>query len=161
MTEMFKYGTFRKKLENICDENKLTYHFDHSGYPITLTISSITPPDEQLSMFDDIDGAAGNKTGPDAAIVFAYIDGDLTYKISDTFSIDDALFNKLKNLHKKMHAAWLQYFNRELIRVRLPGIENIPDIDAAPQPDTEALEEPEDLEDMDDLEDAEASDSVA
>ena len=42
-------------------------------------------------------------------------ENELTYKISETFTISDALFSKLKNLFKNLHAMWMQHFYRDWI----------------------------------------------
>ena len=41
--------------------------------------------------------------------------GNLTYRMSKTFTISDTLFNKIKNIFKNMHYLWLQFFFRDLV----------------------------------------------
>ena len=112
--ERSKFEAYQKKLQNICDENNLTYRFFKDGYPIVLKIMPTGGMDGQLSMLENAE-----ETGfisPDAFIMFAYKHGNLEIKTSETFTINDALFGKLKNLYKNMHALWLQFFHCEVIR---------------------------------------------
>lgn len=52
---------------------------------------------------------------PDASIVFAYIDGELSLKMSETFTISDALLSKIKRLFKNLYAMWTQFFFRDIL----------------------------------------------
>ena len=93
------FDTLISKLQGICDANHLIYRFRGDRYPITLTIVPDTSLDGQMSMLEEAN--ENSETGyisPDAVIVFAYKDGDLTYKMSETINISDSLFNKIKNL---------------------------------------------------------------
>lgn len=113
MKEISKYEVFREKLQGICDENGLVYSIRRNGYPFLLTIRPAGGMETQMSMFEDMDNK--EDTGyisPEASIVFAYKDGVLTYKISETFTISEKLFSKLKNLFKNLHTMWLMYFFR-------------------------------------------------
>ena len=47
--------------------------------------------------------------------MFTVKDGNLTYRMSKTFTISDTLFNKIKNIFKNMHYLWLQFFFRDLV----------------------------------------------
>lgn len=49
------------------------------------------------------------------SILFTVKDGNLTYRMSKTFTISDTLFNKIKNIFKNMHYLWLQFFFRDLV----------------------------------------------
>lgn len=113
MSEKSKFVAYKKKLQGICDENNFVFRFRQDRYPITLTIKPATGVDEQMSLLEKAEDT--NVTSPDASLVFMVLDGDLKYKISDTFTISETLFNKLKNLFKNMHYYWLQYFFREII----------------------------------------------
>lgn len=129
MSEIHKYEGYKKRLQGICDENDLIYRFKHDSYPITLTICPATVTAEQMQLFDTPEEC--RHTSPDAAIVFAYEDGDLTYTTSETFVISDALFSKIKNLYKNMHALWLQFFFREIIQRGTVKAPDLPNIDEA------------------------------
>lgn len=52
---------------------------------------------------------------PDASIALAYIDGDLSLKMSETFTISDALLSKIKRLFKNLYAMWTQFFFRDVL----------------------------------------------
>lgn len=122
MNEIGKYGVLKEKLQGICDENNLTYHINNKGYPFLLTIKPIGGIDAQQTMMEGMDESSDTGyISPDASLVFAYRDGDLTYKISETFTISDKLFNKIKGLFRKMHDMWMQYFYRDVYE-HSPGL---------------------------------------
>lgn len=113
MREISKYEVFVEKLRGICEENGLIYSIRRNGYPFLLTIRPAGGMDAQISMLEEMDGK--EDTGyisPEASIVFAYKDGVLTYKTSETFTISENLFSKLKNLYKNLHSMWMMYFFR-------------------------------------------------
>ena len=113
--EIGKYTEIKKKLEKACAENRLTYSIQNKGYPFLLTIKPMGGMDAQQAMIEGMEDAAGTGyISPDATLVFAYRDGNLTYKISETFTISDKLFNKIKGLFKSLHDMWMQYFYRDV-----------------------------------------------
>ena len=115
MREIDKYGVLKEKLQGICDENNLTYTIQNHKYPFLMVIKPLGGVDAQQTMLEGMDDAGGTGyISPDASLVFAYQDGDLSYKISETWTISENLFNKLKNLFKKMHSLWMQYFFRDV-----------------------------------------------
>lgn len=112
MTESGKYEVYLKKLDGICEENNLTYSLRTNRYPCTLTIKPLGGLDAQISMLEDDDTSY---ISPDASIVFAYIDGELSLKMSETFTISDALLSKIKRLFKNLYAMWTQFFFRDIL----------------------------------------------
>ena len=67
-------------------------------HPFLLTIKPAGGMDAQQTMMEGMDsGADTGYISSDASLVFAYRDGVLTYKTSETLTIGDALFNKIKN----------------------------------------------------------------
>ena len=136
MNEASRFEMYKKKLDNVCDKNGLVYRFRRDSYPITLTIRPAGGMSEQLDMLANAD--EGGYTSPDAAIVFSYRDGELTYKTVHTFSIDDALLSRIKNLFKKLHFCWLQYFHRDLMEKQLLSASAMPVIDEDDAYDGEA-----------------------
>ena len=127
MNEAARFEIYKKKLDGVCEENGLVYRFRRDVYPITLTIRPVGGIAEQLDMLASAED--NGYTSPDAAIVFSYRDGDISYKTANTFSIDDALFSRIKNLFKKMHFFWLQYFHRDLMERHLLNEYSMPVID--------------------------------
>ena len=122
MREIDKYGVLKEKLQGICDENSLTYTIQNQKYPFLMVIKPLGGVDAQQTMLEGMDDAAGaGYISPDASLVFAYRDGDLNYKISETWTISENLFNKLKNLFKKMHFLWMQHFFRD-VHETCPGM---------------------------------------
>lgn len=113
MNELNQYGVYKEKLQGICDENNLTFSIQNKKYPFFMTVKPCSGMDAQMSMLEGEDTCDAGYISPEAIIVFAYKDGDLTYKMSDTINISDTLFNKIKNLFKKLHTCWMQYYFRD------------------------------------------------
>ena len=119
LTESGRFEVYTKKLKGLCDEHNLVYRFIKDSYPIMLILKTTGEIDGQMSMLEEAED--DGYRSPDAKLIFSYKDGDLVYRISETFTIGDALFNKLKNLFKNMHSLWLQYFFRDIVeRKALP-----------------------------------------
>lgn len=165
MNEISKYGVLKEKLQGICDEYNLTFSIHNKCYPFYMTVRPISGVDAQMSMLEDM--GESTDTGyisPEAVMVFAYKDGDLTYKMSETINISDSLFNKIKNLFKKMYACYMAYFFRDRTE-NAPAVAAIADAGTAavvedPVPDCDCTEC--EAEDPDDAEcEAEDSDDFA
>lgn len=147
MREIDKYGVLKEKLQGICEENNLTYNIKNHGYPFLMIIKPLGGVDAQQTMLEGMEEATGTGyISPDASLVFAYKDGDLSYKISETWTISENLFNKLKNIFKKMHFLWLQYFFRD-VHEHSPGVIPLHDDPTAPQDEAPCEEEDEDTSD--------------
>ena len=127
MTESGKFGIYAKKLQGICDKHNLVYSFKKEAYPIMLIIQTAGGAGKQMSMLEEAE--EDGYRSPDAQLRFSYKDGDLVYRISETFTINDALFNKLKNLFKNMHSLWLQYFHREILENEVIIADDMPYIE--------------------------------
>lgn len=125
MSEISKFDAYKKKLQGICDENNLIYSFS-GKYPPTLTFRPLTGLDNQIDM---LESGEENYRSPDASLVFAYKDGEISWKTSETFTISEALFSKLKNLFKNMHYFYLQYFFRDVMEKGLIEKGRMPVID--------------------------------
>lgn len=122
MREIDKYGVLKEKLQGICDEHNLTFSIQNRKYPFFMIVKPQGGLDAQQTMMEGMDepGETGY-ISPDASLVFTYRDGALSYKISETFTISDTLFSKIKNLFNKMHALWTQHFFRDVTETS-PGI---------------------------------------
>lgn len=103
LSESARFAVYREKLKGICEANNLSYVFIKNAYPIKLVIRPLGGVGEQMSMLEE------------ASILFTVKDGNLTYRMSKTFTISDTLFNKIKNIFKNMHYLWLQFFFRDLV----------------------------------------------
>lgn len=123
MNESGKYEVYLKKLDGICEENGLTYALRTNRYPCTLTIKPLGGMEAQISMLEDDDASY---ISPDASIVFAYIDGELSLKTSETFTISDALLSKIKRLFNRLYAMWTQFFFRDILNRGILRVEGIP-----------------------------------
>lgn len=105
--EASKFAAQRTKLKNICEAHDLTYTFIKNSYPIKLIIRPIKGVGEQMSMLET--ASEDSYISPDAYLLFTMKDGVLVYRMSKTFTIEDALFGKIKNIFKNMHS----YYCRE------------------------------------------------
>lgn len=123
MNESGKHEVYKEKLSSICEENNLTYSLRCDRYPCTLTIKPLGGMDAQLTMLeaDDV-----SYISPDASIVFSFIDGDLSIKISETFTISDALLSKIRRLFINLYSTWTQFFFRYVMDLGLLRAEDIP-----------------------------------
>ena len=128
MNELNKYVVHKEKLQGICDENNLTFSIQNRKYPFFMTVKHISGVDAQMTMIEGEDTGDTGYISPEAIIVFAYKDGELTYKMSETINISDTLFNKIKNLFKKLYSCWVQYYFRD----RTENMENV--CDSADEP---------------------------
>lgn len=113
LSESARFAVYREKLKGICEANNLSYVFIKNAYPIKLVIRPLGGVGEQMSMLEE--ASEDNYISPGASILFTVKDGNLTYRISKTFTISDTLFNKIKNIFKNMHYLWLQFFFRDLV----------------------------------------------
>lgn len=114
MSEKDKFDGQRQKLENLCEENKLTYSLQLETYPVTLTLRPLQGMFEQLSMLESAEGGEA-RISQDAYLTFYSKDGDYGTKTFGTFTISEALQNKFKNIFKKIDIFWKHYFFRECI----------------------------------------------
>lgn len=155
--EASKFAAQRTKLKNICEAHDLTYTFIKNSYPIKLIIRPIKGVGEQMSMLET--ASEDSYISPDAYLLFTMKDGVLVYRMSKTFTIEDALFGKIKNIFKNMHSYYCQFFFRELIESgRLNAIggkmPEIPETEAK-EPDLPPEAEPLEEVDAEELDDAE------
>lgn len=147
--EASKFAAQRNKLKNICEAHDLTYTFIKNAYPIKLIIRPVGGVGEQMSMLEA--ASEDSYISPDAYLLFTMKDGALVYRMSKTFTIEDALFGKIKNIFKNMHSYYLQFFFRDLIEssrltaigAKMPDIpepagENTPPVVQPPQETAEA-----------------------
>lgn len=108
MSELSNFRDAEDKLRALCDENDLDYVINFDRYPLKLTIR---PADEaQMSVFTD------QPEGGQAPVflTFCFVGGELQY-YTKRLSISEQLFNKIKNLYRKMHFAYLQYFHHQVV----------------------------------------------
>lgn len=123
MNEVTKFGVCKKKLQGICNENELVFSFNKDRYPITMTVKPTGGISGQMSMLED---AENGYISPDATLVFAYGEEGITWQTTETFTVSETLFNKLKKYFKDMCTCWLQYFFRDLMEHSNIPKENLP-----------------------------------
>lgn len=105
--EASKFAAQRTKLKNICEAHDLTYTFIKNSYPIKLIIRPIKGVGEQMSMLET--ASEDSYISPDAYLLFTMKDGVLVYRMSKTFTIEDALFGKIKNIFKNKQKEYAPY----------------------------------------------------
>lgn len=114
MSEISKYEEYKNKLQGVCEANNLVFALKKDHYPVKLIIRPSGGVGEQLSMLEEAD-RKGYRS-PDAYIQFSYDeDGTILVDPSGRFQIGDALFNKIKNLFKKLCFFWLMFFFRDVV----------------------------------------------
>lgn len=155
LSESARFAVYREKLKGICEANNLSYVFIKNAYPIKLVIRPLGGVGEQMSMLEE--ATEDNYISPGASILFTVKDGNLTYRMSKTFTIEDALFGKIKNIFKNMHSYYCQFFFRELIesgRLKAIGgkMPEIPET-TAKEPEEKAPDLPSDAEKLEEIED--------
>ena len=143
MNELRKHASYQDKLKELCADSNLTYSLRRDRYPFALTIKPIGGMGAQLSMLEN---DTANYISPDASIVFAFVDGDLTMRTSETFTIGDALLSKIKRLFANLYATWTQFCFRDTMERGLQ-----PSAAADPQRDSEATPEAADEADFDEF----------
>lgn len=102
-----RYNDLLEKLEGVCEANLLIARIRNTEYPFMLTIVPDTSLDGQMSMVEE----EHLFNGKDSKLVFCFEDGALTYRIKG-FTLPEATLNKLKNLAKKLHYAWVSLYFR-------------------------------------------------
>lgn len=155
--EASKFAAQRTKLKNICEAHDLTYTFIKNSYPIKLIIRPIKGVGEQMSMLET--ASEDSYISPDAYLLFTMKNGVLVYRMSKTFTIEDALFGKIKNIFKNMHSYYCQFFFRELIesgRLKAIGgkMPEIPET-TAKEPEEKTPDLPPEAEPLEEIEDDE------
>ena len=86
LSESARFAVYREKLKGICEANNLSYVFIKNAYPIKLVIRPLGGVGEQMSMLEE--ATEDNYISPGASILFTVKDGNLTYRMSKTFTID-------------------------------------------------------------------------
>lgn len=130
MTESSLFEDQKKKLEGICEENKLTFGFKRKKYPISLVIRPLADMDTQMTMLETAEDSG--YTSPDAYIKFTFKEGGVTRNYGGQFTITDTLQNKLENIFKKMCSFYLQHFFRYTMENELLSVRQMPEVDDTP-----------------------------
>lgn len=143
MIERDNLETLQTKLKNICEENGLIPVFKNKQYPVTLIIQPDTSGDAQMSLLED--GERPNPKGSE--LRFTFRDGKILYRTTGGIELSEATFNKLKNLFKKLHYAWLQVYFLESLQTK--GSSTVVAGDAVDESDAETP--PDDLDNDEDF----------
>lgn len=128
MSEKDKFDAQKTKLENLCEEHKLSYSLKLDNYPVTLTLRPMQGMFEQISILEASDGNE-ERISQDAFLTFYSRDGDYGTKTFGTFTISETLQNKFKNIFKKLDNFWKHYFFRECIESGAIRTGFMPEID--------------------------------
>lgn len=97
-----------KKIEKVCNEEDLEFHFVKASFPVIATIEPTWQAKDQMRM--DLGESAESITNGEIKFIFA---DELTMSIVNDFMIEDALLNKIKNAAKKLHYIYLQMYFKE------------------------------------------------
>lgn len=158
MSEISKYEAYKKKLQGLCDEHNMVFRLRKDKYPFSMTIRPAGGLDNQMSKLERED--KDNFTSLDASITFTMRDGALFYRLSKTFTIDEALFGRFKALFKNLYATWTGYFfqdvtERDLLRGRAAPVIDETESDDEDEEFSEDGQDPDDDDDgnLDDDED--------
>lgn len=109
------------KLKKILTPHNLLHEFNKEKYPVTLTIKQNQTPDAQMAIYEN---AEGSVSSCDAVLRFIFKLEGLEVQTDSRLVISDELFNKIKNIAKKLHAAYTAaYFaeRRDPERMELYG----------------------------------------
>ena len=103
-----KFENQYNKMVNVCDENDLTFSLKKDSYPISMIIKpDFEKAAQQKFEFEGTEDKKGSD--PEAEIKFVFAD-NLVIRTSKDIVISETLFNKLKNIAKKMHSFYMQDF---------------------------------------------------
>ena len=136
MSEQRNYEKQKEKLEKLCEENNLTFRFNHNEYPITLSIRPMQGMYEQISLLEAAEDGEG-RISQDSVMTFVKKDGDISFRIFGMFSISESLQNKFKNVFKKMCESWEGHFFRAVIESHALRSGLMPVIDESEASDNE------------------------
>ena len=129
-----------EKLTKVLAEHHLLHDFHTAQYPITLTVKQNRTPDAQRAIFA---GAEGSMSSCDAVLRFIFKLEGLEVQTDSRWVISDTLFNKIKGLTKKLHAAYTAaYFaeHRNPERLELYGDPDSKPVVNEPAEDTDFSE---------------------
>lgn len=101
------FNNLKAKMDKECSKQLLTCNFNADRYPIVLTIAPDKDPAAQMALFSVDDGASS----ADASLEYRFTTKGIDVRISGRLYLPEEAMNKLKNLAKKMVAAYLfDYF---------------------------------------------------
>lgn len=106
MVEMDNLTALEHKLQGVCDDNGLIYQFLKKQYPVMLRILPDATLDMQMSLLEQ--DTRPNPSG--SSISYIFRGEGLLIRSTGGFELPEPIMNKLKNLAKKLHYAWLQVF---------------------------------------------------
>ena len=128
MSEKDKFEAQKQKLENLCNEHKLTYNLNLETYPVVMTLRPLAGMYEQLSMLESAEDGE-MRISPDAYKSFYGGNADYWVKNFGTFTMGTELERKFLNIFKKIDIFWKHYFFRECIETGAIRNGLMPEID--------------------------------
>ena len=114
MSEIDKYKDQKTKLENLCEEHKLTSRFDHDSYPLMMCIRPMQGVYAQMSMLEDAEDGK-DYISQDACLTFYKKEAEVLQQITGVFTISETLIGKFRSIFKKLCDYWEQYFFRSVM----------------------------------------------
>lgn len=145
MSERDKFEAQKQKLDNLCDEHKLTASLQLETYPVKMTIRPLQGMYEQISMLESAE-AGEDRISQDAYMTFYSKEGDYGTKSFGTFTMSDSLRGKFMNIFKKLDVFWKHYFFRECIETEairrglMPVIDEEEETNDEGEPEEDACE---------------------
>lgn len=113
MSVEVKYWDTQEKLDKLCHENHLRFRFRADDYPIIFRFEPIWEKAAQMKFESDgFEGGEKRKpTDPEASIEMIF-DDELIIQITNDFTIDDEILNKIKGMAKKLHYLYLHIWHK-------------------------------------------------
>jgi len=111
MNEAGKFEIEKSKLEKLCEENNLVFHFYPNAYPVQMMFQPTSDIDSQMSMLEQDEAYIS----PDAKLTYIMQDGDIEEKTEGRTQWPKSLKDKLLRSFKSMHLLYLEFFHRNLI----------------------------------------------
>lgn len=139
MNEAGKFEAEKAKLEKLCAENNLVFHFYPNHYPVQMVFQPMTDIDSQMSMLEQDEPYIS----PDAKLTYIMQDGDIEEKTEGRTQWPKSLKDKLLRSFKTMHLLYLEFFHRNLMERHILASSQLPQIsedDAPEEPLTDSDE---------------------
>lgn len=148
MNEAGKFESEKAKLETLCDENKLVFHFYPNHYPIQMTFQPLSDIDSQMTMLEREE----SYISPDAKLTYIMQDGDIEEKTEGRAQWPKSLKDKLLRSFKTMHLLYLEFFHRNLMERNILSKAQLPQIsedDIQDEPENDEAFDDDELQDAD------------
>lgn len=124
MNEAGKFEEEKTKLEKLCADNNLVFHFYPNNYPVQMVFQPTSNIDSQMSMLERDEAYIS----PDAKLTYIMQDGDIEEKTEGRTQWPKSLKDKLLRSFKNMHLLYLEFFHRNLMERNILAAYQLPQI---------------------------------